>query len=550
MIEEEPQILIGENVKKILKIPFKNDKYLNNQNCSFLIKSNSKYNESKILIKFDYIDIEEPIFGNCSDFIEIYSGEKKDENKLINKFCGRMTFPLQIISNESSLFLIFTTDDIVQKSGFQLSYEIFNIPGCPPEWITSNDGKNCFYIFNNSSFNLSWIDAQKICEMSISNLLTFDNYNEYQMISEVINKENKTFWIGYQDFIKEKEITSVSILQNFSTWNIPNIPNDETKNCMSLRVNGSNINVFNMLECRERHPFICKRSYDKPYTIKYGKYINLLNKHSSRDGTWVFYLGISLTIFFLLVLLYCILLFCKQHKRNLQINNYDQNQMLVNDNKCQEKKKSLSSKIENCKIQDVTKTKVKMIKKNIDKEEDEKCIYGSAKFEMKANQPNFMSQSRIQTPNMQTDKLNGINNSFIKTSDNKSVNNSLIMEDINIPNSIQNSEKNIESTFIEDKKDNTSKASKLNLLGGSEEKNDDTLNYKNKIVDNNKLDSIEKNNDDIPTTTKTVAAVIEEKDNPGLSLILDVKKKHFYRPQILKISNASATSLDEFWKNV
>ncbi|CEF59627.1 CUB domain and C-type lectin domain and C-type lectin-like domain and C-type lectin fold domain-containing protein [Strongyloides ratti] len=549
---EEPQILIGESVKKILKIPMKGDEYLSGQNCSFLIKSNSKYNGSRILINFDYIDIEEPIFEYCSDVIELYSGDKIDENKSIIKFCGRTTFPLQIISNESSLFFVFLTDDIVQKSGFQMSYEIFNIPGCPPEWIPSNDGKNCFYISSNHFSSLSWIDAQGICEMSISNLMTFEDYNDYQIISEIIDTKNETFWIGYQDFSKEGEITSISGLKNTSTWNIPNMFNDKTKDCMTLTVNNSNINTFNMVECNERHPFICKRSYDKPYTIKYGKYFNLLKRQSFEDSTWIFYIFISITVFFILVLLYCILLFCKQHKRNIQINNYDQNQMLVSDNNNKEEKKSFNSKVENCKTQDVTKTKVKSIKNNVNKEdEEEKYIYGSAKFDMKANQPNFVAHSRTQTPNISNNEIKIVNNSVTKIDGNESLNNSLILDNINLPNSIQNDEKNIENTVVENEEDNLSKASKLNLLGTSEEKSDDTLDNNDKNVDNNdKHELSEKKEDENPVTKISEAAEIDEKDKPGLSLVLDIKKKHFDRPQILRISNASATSLDEFWKNV
>uniref|UniRef100_A0A0K0FFM2 CUB domain-containing protein n=1 Tax=Strongyloides venezuelensis TaxID=75913 RepID=A0A0K0FFM2_STRVS len=537
---DKPKILIGENKKNIFKIPFEGKEYLSSQNCTFIIRSTPNKNRSKILLTVDYMDIEEPLFSECSDYLAIYSGEERIGRKLINKICGTINYPFQITSDDNSILLEFISDNLVQRRGFQISYERFEVPGCPSDWIVTNDGKSCLYIYDNASHSLTWIDAQLLCEMSFSNLVTFDDYNEYQLISETINIPNATLWMGYQDFIRENDIMSTSNSQNISTWNVPNILNDRSKNCLTLTITNSSVHNFNMVDCRNKHSFVCKRSYDYPYTMRYRRYRKYFDQLNLSNTNWLFYIFITLTILFLLVILYCLLTYCTKHKRNVQINNYDQNTMLVQENKSQEHSKVSNNVMKNNERQYVSQTKVKKIKKSIEKVDVGESVYGSAKFEMKANQPNFMtSTSRLQTPNLNNCENSDNPTSLIKPSNGDT----LTTNSINLPNSMPTSENDLESTFIDNEKDSIS--SKANLL-------DINSNKMNGSIKDEKIDltrSEAQNKNDNSTTVKQVAAIIEENNDPGLSLVLEYKKKHFDRPQILKISNASAISLDEFWNN-
>lgn len=53
------------------------------------------------------------------------------------------------------------------------------MPGCPLGWLMN--GAYCYKLFGEHQ-GLTWIDAQKACNLERSNLLTIENKEEYKFI--------------------------------------------------------------------------------------------------------------------------------------------------------------------------------------------------------------------------------------------------------------------------------------------------------------------------------------------------------------------------------
>uniref|UniRef100_A0A0N5A695 C-type lectin domain-containing protein n=1 Tax=Parastrongyloides trichosuri TaxID=131310 RepID=A0A0N5A695_PARTI len=546
------EIFFIENHPKKVKLETINNTYSSNLNCSFLFQINSTYGGEVALLTFNYIDTEEPIFGECSDYLSLYSIESENKTNLITKLCGTYLKPLQIISDSHSISAQFISDDIVQKSGFEITYESFTMPGCPPDWIVSSDGRNCYYVYTSNVYNLSWINAQKMCTNLLSNLITFSDYKEFDIFLGINDKNNETFWIGYNDFQYEGIIDTITKDEYLKTFNNVEIINNEENDCMALSVYNNKSYNLKMYNCRERKSFICKRSFNDKTEVKYIKNIPNIEGSNLDKGTWVFYIFLSLTIIFLLAILYCLIIYCKNQKARVRIGNHDQNQMLVQDNKKDESRRDVNNKMESLtKVETVT-TKVKKIKKSGAQLESRESNYNDAKFDMKANQPEFIIPSKVPISSVeeliQKDKYYN-NNGFSSGS----LNNSLVLEGINLPNTISTDDK---KKGDNDSDRNQSISSKSNLLEINN-KDIETTVEDIKLIHSSSQDSSQKIEEINMPITKKVSAVIEnnnsiinEKNNdPCLSLILDIQNKHFERPQQLKISNASAISLDEFWSN-
>lgn len=81
----------------------------------------------QISITFQALDIEKYESNCMADYLEIYDGPSK-ESRLLGKFCGDQ-LPNRLITSGNSALLHFSSDDTVERSGFELAYQPVQIKG-------------------------------------------------------------------------------------------------------------------------------------------------------------------------------------------------------------------------------------------------------------------------------------------------------------------------------------------------------------------------------------------------------------------------------------
>ncbi|KAH9512215.1 Dorsal-ventral patterning tolloid-like protein 1 [Bulinus truncatus] len=74
----------------------------------------------KVEIDFEFFNLESQ--ADCQyDYVAIYDGDS-DNSTLLGVHCGR-SVPLRIVSSKNTLFLVFMTDNTINKRGFQLRFQ-------------------------------------------------------------------------------------------------------------------------------------------------------------------------------------------------------------------------------------------------------------------------------------------------------------------------------------------------------------------------------------------------------------------------------------------
>ncbi|EFO17341.1 lectin C-type domain-containing protein [Loa loa] len=245
----------------------------------------------------------------------------------IVRWCG-VKHPDVIISTTDSLYVYFHSDEAFQRKGINMSFIEFDMPGCPPNWISSSIGY-C-YILTEATHGLTWLEAQEECSLVRSNLLTLTSAIEYSSVAAIYTKSKTTPWIGYMDYSGEGRFTPVD--PNSQPWpeDLPKLIGSRSgQECAYIDWRNRKGEILAVDDCRNRHEYICKRRQDGT-TIPY-----LPQKEMMRNGLAKSPISFNIWLFIiLLVLLTLILLFvcyrkCKKQRALSRIGSSDANQRLV-----------------------------------------------------------------------------------------------------------------------------------------------------------------------------------------------------------------------------
>eukprot|EP01088_Endostelium_zonatum_P012179 TRINITY_DN2635_c0_g1_i1.p1 TRINITY_DN2635_c0_g1~~TRINITY_DN2635_c0_g1_i1.p1 ORF type:complete len:1078 (-),score=256.28 TRINITY_DN2635_c0_g1_i1:47-3280(-) len=138
---------------------YTNGDYLNNVNCSWLIQPFTRQEILPTLtLDFDKFNTE---YGY--DFVSVYDGTDTN-SPLIGRFSGT-SIPPPLISTTGALFIVFTTDVGIVKTGFTANYTVYN---CPTSNHLPCSGNGwCLYGQCNCQHGFTGEDcSQKICACS------------------------------------------------------------------------------------------------------------------------------------------------------------------------------------------------------------------------------------------------------------------------------------------------------------------------------------------------------------------------------------------------
>lgn len=104
--------------------------YEANTNCQWLLRTEKSHS---ISFKFKDFDLED---RNCTaDFVSIYDGPEKKDDKLLLKTCGsqaigtdssnqtRLGFTKPLKSNSNEMLIVMETDHDTEAKGFDAEYE-------------------------------------------------------------------------------------------------------------------------------------------------------------------------------------------------------------------------------------------------------------------------------------------------------------------------------------------------------------------------------------------------------------------------------------------
>ena len=93
--------------------------YLNNENCSWLIRSNE---DSTILLYFSEMEMETDDNGDCYDWVAIYDGEVQNDSTLLTKQCFNGAIGQNFHTKSNKALVYFHTDNSLRYRGFKLHW--------------------------------------------------------------------------------------------------------------------------------------------------------------------------------------------------------------------------------------------------------------------------------------------------------------------------------------------------------------------------------------------------------------------------------------------
>nr|CRZ24593.1 Bm2733 [Brugia malayi] len=243
------------------------------------------------------------------------------------RWCGDK-HPNAVISTTDSLYVYFHSDEAFQGKGINMSFIEFDIPGCPPSWIFSSVGY-C-YTLKRPVHGLTWLEAQKECNLVRSNLLTLTSAIEYSFVAAIYKKSKTLPWIGYMEDSSEGKFMPVD--PNSGPWleDLPKLTGSSPgQNCAYIDWRNRNGYILAMDDCRNRHEYICKRHQDGntiPYLPQEEMMRSSVAKSPIRFTVWLF---IILLILLMLILLYLCYRKCRKQHALSRIGSSDVNQRLV-----------------------------------------------------------------------------------------------------------------------------------------------------------------------------------------------------------------------------
>ena len=109
---------VYEEVEGIVRSPGYPMPYPNNLKCTWFFRA-----EIGFVIKLSFLTfvMEEPLAGECADFVQLYDGDTVDDSTLLGKFCE--VSPGAVYSTGQYLTMYMETDFDYGESGFEASYQ-------------------------------------------------------------------------------------------------------------------------------------------------------------------------------------------------------------------------------------------------------------------------------------------------------------------------------------------------------------------------------------------------------------------------------------------
>ncbi|VDN82816.1 unnamed protein product [Brugia pahangi] len=297
-------------------IGYETGRYANNMRCSWILMGSSS--RKRIMLTVHDSDIDDALFSECDT-------SKSPE---VVRWCGDK-HPNAVISTTDSLYVYFHSDEAFQGKGINMSFIEFDIPGCPPSWIFSSVGY-C-YTLKRPVHGLTWLEAQKECNLVRSNLLTLTSAIEYSVVAAIYKKSKTLPWIGYmEDYSSEGKFMPVD--PNSGPWpeDLPKLTGSSPgQNCAYIDWRNRNGYILAMDDCRNLHEYICKRHQDGntiPYLPQQEMMRSSVAKSPINFTVWLF---IILLILLMLILLYLCYRKCRKQHALSRIGSSDVNQRLV-----------------------------------------------------------------------------------------------------------------------------------------------------------------------------------------------------------------------------
>uniref|UniRef100_A0AC35FMI9 Uncharacterized protein n=1 Tax=Panagrolaimus sp. PS1159 TaxID=55785 RepID=A0AC35FMI9_9BILA len=249
-----PIVLTGSNFPQYVYSPYDERKnYPPNTDCQFVLLARNT--QKRLHLTVIESELEIPIFTDCDDYVSIRDGSNATSHEIV-RWCGK-EFPASLTSSSDALFIQFHSDNVIQRQGFNLSFVDFDIPGCPPEWISFDS--HCYKLFT-PFHGLTWLEAQKECTYERSNLLTFEHKDEYTFIFDKFSYAHTFPWLGYNDAENEDHFQSINPKEVLWPENFPKFSaNHPTKDCIFLDFNIKEDTAYVLDDCRSKRSFICKK---------------------------------------------------------------------------------------------------------------------------------------------------------------------------------------------------------------------------------------------------------------------------------------------------
>uniref|UniRef100_A0A915Q4J2 C-type lectin domain-containing protein n=1 Tax=Setaria digitata TaxID=48799 RepID=A0A915Q4J2_9BILA len=282
-------------------------------------------NRKRIMLTVHDSSIDDALFSECDDYCSIHDGDTLKSPEVV-RWCGEK-HPDTVISTTNSLYVYFHSDEAFQGKGINMSFVEFDMPGCPPNWISSSSGY-C-YVLKRPVYGLTWFEAQKQCGLERSNLLTLTSAKEYSFVAAVYSKSRTSPWIGYMDYNNENRFVPVD--QNSGAWpeDLPKLTGSYSgQECVYIDWTDTTGNILALEDCRNRHEYICKRHQDGS-TIPYSPRREMRNSVANSPISFTLWLFIFLLLLLMLILLYLCYRKCRKQHALSRIGSSDVNQRLV-----------------------------------------------------------------------------------------------------------------------------------------------------------------------------------------------------------------------------
>uniref|UniRef100_A0A914WY12 Uncharacterized protein n=1 Tax=Plectus sambesii TaxID=2011161 RepID=A0A914WY12_9BILA len=199
-------VLRATSSRQLLLTPgFVNGQYPPNLDCSWILKAQNQ--RSRVELTVFISRIEDRLFTDCDDFIEVLDGEQSGA-PVAARWCGS-THPFSITSSTDSLYVRFKTDANFELRGANMSFVDYEPPQCPQGWLFAATGDNCYKLWSPRQ-RVTWVEAQRLCMYDRSNLLTVSSADEYRSVIGMYSVLADEPWIGYSDAQFEGTFASVN----------------------------------------------------------------------------------------------------------------------------------------------------------------------------------------------------------------------------------------------------------------------------------------------------------------------------------------------------
>ena len=198
-----------------------NEDYGDLQDASIVI---SPFGSDSVKINFDSFGIESGNGPTCNyDYLEVYDGSSINA-PLIGTYCGNNLPPTSITSSGNALTLVFHSDQSINLSGFEISWECYVSSFPPVADFESNNTTNCNGVVQFSDLSTSgptnwlWSFGDNTTSILQNPIHTYNSSGVYSVKLVTTNPQgsDSIFLIDYVtvNFIDEPTATGDQICEN------------------------------------------------------------------------------------------------------------------------------------------------------------------------------------------------------------------------------------------------------------------------------------------------------------------------------------------------